>query len=493
MKQTLTLSVVMAMAIVLNAVADTLQPSTTLPTAGTPEHVYTITNGNGLSVNATTSPTEDENNFALFAFYAVSGMDDTYYIYNYTASQWVNYSRQASYSNGTSFVKLNSNRISTAYWYISTTSSGTYQLQPYTTSSTTASLYLNYYGGTGSNPLDGSTTLGLWQEDGSTDAGSSWTFSEVDITEYTYTLVCPSEVTVSIDNVSYKDGDTYTSVGQLSPSDVTASAPSGQFVIVQVDNDAMTINITAYDEISQPETETYTIPVLYPQQQEAVGVARSIEEDNVYTLYNNVLAASYIKVGESLYFGGSKAMDLQGGTEPFTVSFGSGTLVPASQMTLTSLQLEQLTGDTTSVGGAEHYDGQALVANYEYTYNDATLKILWKAVLRDGSHYLRTEMELEGDGDVDMYNVVPMIYNVDTEAAGSTPAVVGNTRGAALLSDKIFAGLENPVAYNIVGGSTDEDSNNELPTTQATESLTSSSWTQMASDDVPSRITEVTG
>ena len=67
---------------------------------------------------------------------------------------------------------------------------------------------------------------------------------------------------------------------------------------------------------------------------------------------------------------------------------------------------------------------------------------LQRAVLRDGSHYLRTEMELTGVDDVDMYNIIPLIYNVDTKTAGSAPVSIGNTRGAVLMSNKIFAGLE---------------------------------------------------
>ncbi|MFW5548224.1 MAG: hypothetical protein ACOCNT_05660, partial [Bacteroidales bacterium] len=152
-----------------------------------------------------------------------------------------------------------------------------------------------------------------------------------------------------------------------------------------------------------------------------------------------------------------------------------------------------LTGESTAVGGAEHYNGLALVANYTYTYKGATVNIVWKAVLRDGSHYLRTEMELTGANDVDMYNVIPLIYNVDTQAAGSTPAAVGNTRGAVLMSNKIFAGLENPVAYNTVGEASGAEDNYTLTTTLDPISLTASSWTTVASASLPNRVIEATG
>ena len=233
--------------------------------------------------------------------------------------------------------------------------------------------------------------------------------------------------------------------------------------------------------------------MLYPAQQEAVGEAKVATTADTYTLYNNVLAASFVKANNSLYFAGSNAMNLLPGTEIFTVAFGSGDNVPASAMTLNSVEMQTLTGESTAVGGAEHYNGHALVANYTYTYKGATVNIVWKAVLRDGSHYLRTEMELTGVNDVDMYNVIPLLYNVDTNAAGSTPATVGNTRGAVLMSNKIFAGLESPVAYNIVGEATGTEDNYTLTTTLDPISLTASSWTTVASASLPNRVIEATG
>lgn len=198
----------------------------------------------------------------------------------------------------------------------------------------------------------------------------------------------------------------------------------------------------------QPKTATYDAAAVYPMQQTNVGEAKLTADGGTYTLSNNVLAASFAKMGGALFFTGSEAMGLEPGTEPFTVAFGEGDYVPASAMTLKSLNNETLAANPDALGGAEHFAGKALVAEYEYAYNGARIEIEWRAVLRDGSHYLRTEMEIKGVDDVDMYNVIPLIYNVNTAEAASAPKVVGNTRGAILMSDKIFAGLENPVGYN---------------------------------------------
>ena len=327
----------------------------------------------------------------------------------------------------------------------------------------------------------------------STDA-PKWGFIEVqtEVVTVEYTILINGNQTIKIGNETYNNGDTYTAEGAVEKNDITVVAPEGQFAAVSVDHEGKTINVYFATLPTQPDTEPYTNAVLYPAQQTAVGEAKAEEQDGVYTLYNKVLAASYIHAGNAIYFGGSEAMDLEPGTELFTVAFGAGDNVPASAMTLTDVKLEDLTGNANAIGGAEHYDGKALVANYTYTYKDNTLNIEWRAVLRDGSHYLRTEMILTGN-DVDMFNVIPLIYNVDTKAAGSTPQTIGNTRGAVLMSNKIFAGLETPTAYNTVGGATGEEDNWNLTKSYDAVSLAPNAWELVPEAEVPARVIETTG
>ncbi len=468
------------------AYADKVTASTTLPENGKPEHVYTMVNGNGAYAGPTTAPATDEN--GLFAFYAVDGVDGAYYIYSYNGKKWLSYTKASSYDNGKGFVTLSDTKVEGAYFNVSNYSGDNYQIAPYNTTGV-AGKYLNWYQGVSANA---GTTLGLWQDNGTADAGSSYTFAEYVIVERTYTITVPEGVTLKIGGVEYADGSTITVEGSLDKSTVTVTAGEGQFAVVSVDdvNNTITVNVATLPV--QPSCETYENAWVYPKQQENVGAAQLVEENGVYTLSNNVLAASFMKVGNALYFAGSNAMNLVAGTEPFTVAFGAGDNVPASVMTLKSVEAGTLAAEPTAIGGAEHFAGVELVAEYGYTYKGTEIAIVWRAVLRDGSHYLRTEMELTGVNDVDMYNVIPMIYNVDTEAAGSTPAVVGNTRGAVLMSDKIFAGLETPTAYNTVGGASGGEDAWNLTETK-TASLTASSWTQVAENDVPDRVTEATG
>lgn len=472
--------------------ADKIEASTTDPSNGKPEHLYTMVSGNGYYANGYTAPTQTDENKALFAFYS-AGISDTYYIYCYTSRKWLSYTKAASYSNKTGFISLSDSKTTGAYFKCRNYSGDNYDIAPYNLTGA-ASKYLNWYMGVGaSNPLDGTVTLGLWEDDGSKDGGSRWQFAEADLQTHTYTIVAPAGTTVTVNGTAYTNGQTVTSEGRLQKSAVSATAQEGKFVIISINDVTKTITVAYATIPEQPATTAYTNAVLYPAQQEAVGEAKVATTADTYTLYNNVLAASFVKANNSLYFAGSNAMNLLPGTEIFTVAFGSGDNVPASAMTLNSVEMQTLTGESTAVGGAEHYNGHALVANYTYNYKGATVNILWKAVLRDGSHYLRTEMELTGVNDVDMYNVIPLLYNVDTNAAGSTPATVGNTRGAVLMSNKIFAGLESPVAYNTVGEATGTEDNYTLATTLDPISLTASSWTTVASASLPNRVIEATG
>ena len=86
-----------ALCLSTQAYADKVTASTTLPSDGKPEHVYTMVNGNGAYAGPTTAPATDEN--GLFAFYAVDGVSGAYYIYSHSAKKWLGYTKAASYSS----------------------------------------------------------------------------------------------------------------------------------------------------------------------------------------------------------------------------------------------------------------------------------------------------------------------------------------------------------------------------------------------------------
>lgn len=168
-----------------------MQASSTDPSLGRPEFAYTINNVNVLSdgtldygywnVNLY-SVVDKPANAAAFAFYAVAGKSNTYYIYNYSAKKWVTYDLATSYNSGQGFLKLSDTKTEGCYFEITSCTKNThsgYQMRPYASDGTVdADRYLNYYAGNGANA---SITVGLWKDSGSSDAGSCWILKEADL------------------------------------------------------------------------------------------------------------------------------------------------------------------------------------------------------------------------------------------------------------------------------------------------------------------------
>lgn len=169
----------------------TLQASSTDPSLGRPEFAYTINNVNVL--NGTTidygywnvnlySVVNSPANAASFAFYAVAGKSNTYYIYNYSAKKWVTYDLATSYNNMKGFLKLSDTKTEGCYFEITSCTNDThsgYQMRPYASDGTIdEDCYLNYNGGNGANA---SLTVGLWKDPGSQDKGACWILKKVDL------------------------------------------------------------------------------------------------------------------------------------------------------------------------------------------------------------------------------------------------------------------------------------------------------------------------
>lgn len=183
--------------------------------------------------------------------------------------------------------------------------------------------------------------------------------------------------------------------------------------------------------------------VIFPQKKQP-GVAKITQKSNSYQLANKVLKASFINTGGKFYFNGCSELGLQPDTELFKVLLGNGSTVSASGMKLEDVKIVNLGEDPSAATASLRYAGKALEARF--TYGD--LSITWRAVLRDGSHYLRTEMDIKATRDQSMKGIVAMNYLVAKNSAYTAPEVVGNTRGAILASNHIFAGLETPMGLN---------------------------------------------
>ena len=183
--------------------------------------------------------------------------------------------------------------------------------------------------------------------------------------------------------------------------------------------------------------------VIFPQKKQP-GVAKITQKSNSYQLANKVLKASFINTGGKLYFNGCSGLGLQPGTELFKVLLGDGKTITASEMKLEDVKMVTLAENPSAATASLRYAGKALEARFTYE----ELSIVWRAVLRNGSHYLRTEMDIQAAKDLPMKGIVAMNYLVAKNSAYTAPEVVGNTRGAILASNHIFAGLETPMGLN---------------------------------------------
>ena len=183
--------------------------------------------------------------------------------------------------------------------------------------------------------------------------------------------------------------------------------------------------------------------VIFPQKKQP-GVAQIIQKSNSYQLVNKVLKASFINTGGKLYFNGCSELGLQPDTELFKVLLGDGKTITASEMKLEDVKMVTLAENPSAATASLRYAGKALEARFTYE----ELSIVWRAVLRNGSHYLRTEMDIQAAKDLPMEGIVAMNYLVAKNSAYTAPEVVGNTRGAILASNHIFAGLETPMGLN---------------------------------------------
>ena len=158
------------------------------------------------------------------------------------------------------------------------------------------------------------------------------------------------------------------------------------------------------------------------------------------TLKNNWISASFKKDGFVVRAGGQKIQ----GDELFTLVLGSGERVPASAMTCSGIKKVALKGNPDALKLSERVPGQALAG--KFTKGD--IMVEWRAVLRDGSHYIRQELKIKAKNDTPMQAIVPL----EIKLPGAK--VLGNTRGSPVVTEKVFAALETPMALNEVSGDT---------------------------------------
>lgn len=216
--------------------------------------------------------------------------------------------------------------------------------------------------------------------------------------------------------------------------------------------------------------------VIFPQEKQA-GAARLSEDATTFIIANDLLSANYGYTGSSLYFRNCQALQLMQSDDLFEITLGDGTTAGSSQMTLKDVKAVSLEGKPEAARGSERIPGKGLEATFSYK----NLTILWRAILRNGSHYLRNELEITASRATAMKRITAMNYYTEPMPVSELPEVVGNTRGAVLANNRIFAGLETPM------GIVEVVSSNESAA-WSYDAWQANSFVGMASEDVPQGI-----
>lgn len=96
---------------------------------------------------------------------------------------------------------------------------------------------------------------------------------------------------------------------------------------------------------------------------------------------------------------------------------------------------------------SERLGGQQITATLESADGETT--VLWRAILRDGSNYLRQEVEIEAE-DKDL--PLAEVRLLDLVAPNAQVIVMGNVKGSPVVAGNLFFGFEHPLSGCTVTG-----------------------------------------
>lgn len=206
------------------------------------------------------------------------------------------------------------------------------------------------------------------------------------------------------------------------------------------------------------------------------GLAVAENRGGEYQLKNKLFSANYEWKDGKLSFDGlflrNGVAVATGESSLFCIQLQNGTLLSSSSMTAESAPIwVDLAADPKAVRQSEKVPGKALECTF--VSSPTGVKVKWRAVLREGSAYLRNEMTISSSRETGVKEIVGMQYKM-FPAPGSDQEVVvsGNTRGSVVVSQLAFAGMETPMGINSVKS----DSSNSPG--WSPESWTADSWAE---------------
>ncbi len=183
------------------------------------------------------------------------------------------------------------------------------------------------------------------------------------------------------------------------------------------------------------------------------GVATVSNKGETYTVSNELLSADFTWKDGGVHFGGFKSADgsllVSGGAPVFQITLADKRVLSSTDMVASAPKMINLKGDPNSLTISKQLPGKAISSTFSAP--DGSFSVEWRAVLRNGSHYLRQEYTIKAADKPVHFNTITPLQVIPT-AAGGAPTISGNTtHGTVVVTDKLFMGLETPMSAMTVG------------------------------------------
>lgn len=165
---------------------------------------------------------------------------------------------------------------------------------------------------------------------------------------------------------------------------------------------------------------------------------------------NEHIAASWRADADGLRIAGimrpSSSAAIGGNAPAFWLSFDGRANIASIQMKLVGEpKLESLAANPQASQFASRLAGRQIVA--EFRSADESLGVTWRAILREGAHYVRQQVTFRALKD-DLHIDEACLIDLPLENAN----VVGTVRGSPIVSGDWFCGFEHPLSGSTVGG-----------------------------------------
>ena len=176
----------------------------------------------------------------------------------------------------------------------------------------------------------------------------------------------------------------------------------------------------------------------------SAGAAKAEIQSQLLTLTNQMIEARWSvregKLTAMKFVIRASGAEMLMPVDPFLLILRDGTSVRASEMTLAAgPRIEALHADLGASRAAEHFAGQAILVRLQDPAGK--ISVAWRAMLRDGSNYVRQEITISALNDDQSIAEVRLFD-------GSLPgaSVIGSVKGSPVTAGDLFLGFEDPLA-----------------------------------------------